>query len=95
MGGFLASSTAAANVAFNQAQYSVQESESSLMVCAEISGVPAEGLECDVVVTFVLISNSTKAGMLPPKRSYWEVVTFALLIGGQNTNILLQATNCY
>ena len=64
---FLASSTAAADVAFNQAQYSVQESESSLMVCAEISGVPAEGLECDVVVTFVLISNSTKAGMLPPK----------------------------
>ena len=57
----------AADVAFNQAQYSVQESESSLMVCAEISGVPAEGLECDVVVTFVLISNSTKAGMLPPK----------------------------
>ena len=58
---------AAADVAFNQAQYSVQESESSLMVCAEISGVPAEGLECDAVVTFVLFSNGTKAGMLPPK----------------------------
>ena len=66
-GDYLVSFNVAADVAFNQAQYSVQESESSLMVCAEISGVPAGGLECDVVVTFVLISNSTKAGMLPPK----------------------------
>ena len=57
----------AADVAFDEGQYSVQENESSVMVCAEISGVPAGGLECDVVVTFVLISNSTKAGMLPPK----------------------------
>ena len=57
----------AADVAFNQGQYNVQESESSLMVCTEISGVPVEGLECDVVITFILISNSTKAGMLPPK----------------------------
>ena len=57
----------AADVAFDEGQYNVQENESSVMVCAEISGVPAGGLECDVVVTFVLISNSTKAGMLPPK----------------------------
>ena len=61
------SSNIAADVAFNQAQYSVQESESSVMVCAKISGVPAGGLECDVVVIFVVISNSTKAGRLPPK----------------------------
>ena len=54
----------AADVTFNQAQYSVQESESSVMVCAEISGVPGGGLECDVVVIFVLISISTKAGRL-------------------------------
>ena len=66
-GGGGLSFNAAADVAFNQALYSVQEIESSVMVCAEISGVPAGGLECDVVVTFILISNSTKAGMLPPK----------------------------
>ena len=57
-------SNVAADVALEQAQYSVQENESSLMVCAKISGVPSGGLECDVVVTFVLVSNSTKAGML-------------------------------
>ena len=61
------SSTIAADVAFNQGQYNVQENESSVMVCAEISGVPAGGLECDIVVTFMVISNSTKAGTLSPK----------------------------
>ena len=61
------SSTIAADVAFDEGQYSVQESESSVMVCAEISGVPAGGLECDIVVTFMVISNSTKAGTLSPK----------------------------
>ena len=67
MGIWGVSSTIAADVAFNQGQYNVQENESSVTVCAEISGVPAGGLECDIVVTFMVISNSTKAGTLSPK----------------------------
>ena len=61
------SSNIAADVSFDEGQYNVQENESSVMVCAEISGVPEGGLECDIVVTFMVISNSTKAGTLSPK----------------------------
>ena len=53
---------AAADVSLEQAVYSVLENESYVMVCAEISNVPMEGLECDVVVTFDLSAGSGKAG---------------------------------
>ena len=39
------------------------EDDGSVSVCAEINDLPAEGLECDVVVVFAFSPGSAKAGM--------------------------------
>ena len=51
-----------ATVAFQELHYFVNEGDGSVTVCAEISNIPMEGLECDVVVNFVP-TDGVKAGM--------------------------------
>ena len=47
----------------------VMEGDGSVSVCAEINDLPAEGLECDVVVMFAFSPGSAKAGMLTCSKS--------------------------
>ena len=42
----------------------VDESQSSVEVCASLTGIPAGGLECEVVAT-INTSDGSKASMLP------------------------------
>ena len=45
------------------------EGDGSVSVCAEINALPAEGLECDVVVMFAFSPGSAKAGMFICSKS--------------------------
>ena len=38
-------------VAFEQSNYTVSEGDGTTQVCVEVSGIPAGGLECEIVVT--------------------------------------------
>ena len=51
-----------ATVSLENAAYTTLENSSPVPVCAVISNVPADGLECDVVATLILIDGD-KAGM--------------------------------
>ena len=54
--------TTAASVSQSATTITVMEGDGSVSVCAEINDLPAEGLECDVVVMFSF-SPGAKAGM--------------------------------
>ena len=56
--------TPAASVSQSDMAITVMESNGSVSVCAEINNLPAEGVECDVVVMFSDSPTSPKAGML-------------------------------
>ena len=52
--------TTAANLDFTLATYMVDEDSGSVSVCMELSDIPDDGLECDLVVP--LDTESGKAG---------------------------------
>ena len=52
---------------------SVGEGDGSVDVCADLSGVPSQGLECDIVLTLSLVDGA-KAGM-SLSTSKFECVT--------------------
>ena len=56
--------TTAASVSQSDTVIMVSEDGGSVFVCAEIYNLPAEGLECGVVVMFAFSPGSAKAGML-------------------------------
>ena len=56
--------TTAASISQSDMAIMVSEDDGSVFVCAEIYNLPAEGLECGVVVMFAFRPGSAKAGML-------------------------------
>ena len=53
-----------ATVTIVSSDYVVDESQSSVEVCASLTDIPAGGLECEVVAT-INTTNGTKASMSP------------------------------
>ena len=53
-----------ATVTIVSADYVVDESQSSVEVCASLTDIPAGGLECEVVTT-INTTDGTKASMSP------------------------------
>ena len=60
-------------VAFEQTTYTVSEGDGSTQVCVEVSGVPAGGLESEIVVT--LSPSDDTAG-----RVHWVKHTVSIIL---------------
>ena len=58
-------------VAFEQSTYTVSEGDGSTQVCVVVSGVPAGGLESDIVVTLIAM-NGDKAGRVHMQLVYCQ-----------------------
>ena len=48
---FILHAVSSVTVEFEQSTYTVSEGDGSTQVCVVVSGVPAGGLECEIVVT--------------------------------------------
>ena len=49
-------------VAFEQSTYNVSEGDGTTQVCVEVSGIPAGGLECEIMVTLTTMDNTAGIG---------------------------------
>ena len=47
---------------FSQTVYVVDEDDGSVDICMELSGLPSQGLECDLVIPLILVNGSAGDG---------------------------------
>ena len=76
---------AGATVTIVSSDYMVNESQSSVEVCANLTGIPGGGLECEVVAT-MNTNDGPKASMSPVHTS---VCHFCLDISGKYCNEMI------
>ena len=61
-------------VAFEQTTYTASEGNGTTQVCVEVSGIPASGLECEIMVTLTTMDGD-KAGRVHS----WCIVSTVLV----------------